>query len=55
MTLLPLAAAVFVGFLVVGVAIPVLPLHVHHGLGMSTFVVGLVSGAQFAASLLSRF
>ena len=32
-----------------------LPLHVHQDLGLGTFVVGLVAGAQFAASLLSRF
>jgi MFS family permease len=32
----------------------VLPLHVHQGLGVGTFVVGLVSGSQFAASLVSR-
>jgi MFS family permease len=35
-------------------ALPVLPLHVHQGLGLSTFVVGLVSGSQFAASLITR-
>jgi MFS family permease len=28
---------------------------VHQGLGLSTFVVGLVAGAQFAAALISRF
>jgi MFS family permease len=28
---------------------------VHEGLGLGTFVVGLVAGSQFAASLLSRF
>jgi MFS family permease len=37
-----------------GLALPVLPLHVHQGLGLSTFVVGLVTGSQFAASLVSR-
>jgi hypothetical protein len=40
---------------VIGLALPVLPLHVHKDLGLGTFVVGLVAGAQFAASLLSRF
>ena len=45
---------VLVAFLVIGVALPVLPLHVHQGLGFSTFVVGLVTGSQFAASLISR-
>lgn len=53
-TLLPIMAAVFTSFLVIGLALPVLPLHVHHDLGLGTFIVGLVSGSQFAASLLSR-
>jgi MFS family permease len=53
--LLPLVGTVFVAFLVVGLAIPVLPLYVRQGLGFGPFAVGLVSGAQFAASLLSRF
>ncbi len=53
--LLPIVATVFVAYLVIGVALPVLPLHVHQGLGLGTFLVGLVSGAQFTASLLSRF
>jgi MFS family permease len=35
-------------------AMPVLPLHVHDGLGFGTFVVGLVAGSQFAASLILR-
>ena len=42
------------GVVLVGLALPVLPLHVHQGLGLSTFVVGLVTGSQFAASLISR-
>jgi MFS family permease len=50
----PVMAAVFIAFLVIGMALPVLPLHVHNGLGLSTFVVGLVAGSQFAASLFSR-
>lgn len=54
MALLPLMAAVLVVFLITGVAIPVLPLHVHQGLGLGTFVVGLVTGTQFGASLISR-
>lgn len=53
-TLLPIMGVVFVGFLVIGVAMPVLPLHVHDGLGFGTFVVGLLAGSQFAASLVSR-
>lgn len=53
-TLLPIMGVVFVAFLVIGVAMPVLPLHVHDGLGLGTFAVGLVAGSQFAASLMSR-
>jgi MFS family permease len=52
--LLPIMSAVFIGFLIIGIAMPVLPLHVHQGLGLSTFIVGLVAGSQFAASLISR-
>ena len=53
-SLSPILAAVFFAFLVAGMALPVLPLHVHNDLGLSTFIVGLVSGSQFAAALLSR-
>lgn len=52
--LLPIMAVVRIAFLVIGLALPVLPLHVHQGLGLSVFVVGLVTGSQFAASLISR-
>jgi MFS family permease len=52
--LLPVMAAVFIAFLIIGFALPVLPLHVHHGLGLSMFVVGLVTGSQFAAAIISR-
>jgi MFS family permease len=52
--LLPIMTVVFIGFLIIGMALPVLPLHVHQGLGMSTFVVGLVAGSQFIASLITR-
>ena len=52
--LLPIMTVVFIGFLIIGMALPVLPLHVHRGLGLSTFVVGLVAGSQFVASLISR-
>src|SRR4051795_7653453 len=53
-SLLPIMGVVFVAFSVIGAAMPVLPLHVHNGLGLGTFVVGLVAGSQFAASLGSR-
>jgi MFS family permease len=52
--LLPIMTVVFIGFLIVGMALPVLPLHVHQTLGLSTFVVGLVAGSQFVAALISR-
>lgn len=52
--LAPVAGVVFTAFFVIGLAMPVLPLHVHQGLGMGTFVVGLVAGSQFLASLASR-
>src|SRR5260370_16325102 len=52
--LMPIMAVVFMAYLVIGLAMPVLPLHVHLDLGLSTFVVGLVSGSQFAASFFSR-
>lgn len=52
--LLPITMAVFIGFLTIGLPLPVLPLHVHDNLGMSTVIVGIVIGAQFAAALLSR-
>src|SRR3954453_20406428 len=52
--LIPIMCAVFVAFIVIGLALPVLPLHVHEGLGFGTFTVGFVTGSQFAASLFSR-
>ena len=52
--MLPITLAVFVGFLTIGLPLPVLPLHLHYTLGLSTVVVGVVIGAQFATALLSR-
>src|SRR5436305_11435772 len=51
--LIPIMGMVLIAFHVVGLAMPVLPLHVHEGLGLSTFVVVLVAGSRFAASLVS--
>ncbi len=53
--LTPIMAVVLVAFLVIGLGLPVLPLHVHQTLGFGTIVVGLVTGSQFTASLFSRF
>ena len=52
-TLLPIMGVVFVAFLVIGVAMPVLPLHVHDGLGLGTFTVGLVAGLLLCVALIS--
>lgn len=54
LSMLPITLAVFVGFLIIGMQLPVLPLHLNQTLGMDTLVVGVVIGAQFAAALLSR-
>ncbi|AEH86648.1 arabinose transporter [Mesorhizobium opportunistum] len=53
-SLLAPMAAVLAGFVVIGAALPVLPLHVSHNLGFGSVVVGIVAGTQFAASLVSR-
>ena len=52
--MLPITLAVFVGFLTIGLPLPVLPLHLHFTLDMSPVIVGAAIGAQFAAALLSR-
>ncbi len=54
MALLPIMAMVAIAFVIIGLVPPVLPLHVHLGLGLGTFMVGLVAGSQFLASILSR-
>ncbi len=51
--LLPIMAGIVGVYLVIGFAMPVLPLHVHQRLGFGPFVVGLVSGSQFAAAMIS--
>ena len=53
--LAPLVGAILTSFLVIGLAMPVIPLHVHDDLGLPAFYVGLVAGAQFGASFLTRF
>ncbi|WP_231755342.1 arabinose transporter [Bordetella sp. N] len=51
---LPVIAALFAGYLAVGLPLPVMPLFIHEKLGFSTLIVGLVIGIQFVATVLAR-
>lgn len=46
--------ALFCGYLAVGLPLPVLPLFIHEKLNFSNFIVGLVIGVQFVATVLTR-
>ncbi|WP_206078449.1 arabinose transporter [Poseidonocella sp. HB161398] len=50
----PVMGVVFVSFLVIGIGLPSLPLHVHQDLGFGPGIVGLIAGSQFCAALVSR-
>ena len=52
--LLLIAIAAFVAFLPMGMAMPTLPIHLHHGLDASTVLVGMVMAVQFLAAVLTR-
>jgi hypothetical protein len=52
--LAPFALVACLGFLSVGIPLPVLSLFVHDSLGFNTLIVGFVIGAQSFATLVSR-
>src|SRR5439155_25352038 len=52
--LLPLDIAVFLVYFTIGAPLPVLSLFVHDRLGFDPIIVGIVVGAQAAATLLAR-
>lgn len=52
--LLPFMLTVFVGFLAMGMALPIVPRHVHDVLRQGTLVVGVVMGSQYLASVFAR-
>ncbi|MGC1305403.1 MAG: MFS transporter [Caulobacteraceae bacterium] len=52
--LIPFSLAAFLGFLAIGVPLPVLPGYINHTLGFGPVVVGLVIGLQSLVTLLTR-
>ena len=52
--LLPFMLSVFDGFLAMGMALPVVPRHLHDALGQGTVMIGVVMGCQYLSSIFGR-
>jgi len=53
-TLITVFVIIFLEFLVMGISLGTIPVYVHETLNFSNFIVGLVIGLQYAATLLTR-